>query len=248
MNIPHSSQIPKIDFELKETYNSIIPLNIFQTWRTKDIPNEFQNNINNIKNDNPEFLHFLYDDNDCRDFIKDNFKPDVLYAFDSLIPGAYKADLWRYCILFIKGGIYLDMRYKCINNFKFIALTEKEHFALDRNGNWMKGKHGIYNAIMVCKPKNYFLYKCIRQIVYNVKNKIYSINPLYPTGPGLLWLIHETDRNLIKNNIDIFHSQDGNYLIFNNRLILRSMENYDSLRHRDTEYYAVSWNNKNVYK
>ena len=49
-----------------------------------------------IKNLNPKFNYFLFDDNDCREFIRLNFRPDVLNAYDRLIPGAYKADLWRY--------------------------------------------------------------------------------------------------------------------------------------------------------
>ena len=53
----------------------------------------------NVKKTNPIFEHHLFDDNDCREFIKNNFPEVVLQAYDGLIPGAYKADLWRYCIL-----------------------------------------------------------------------------------------------------------------------------------------------------
>ena len=55
------------------------------------------------------------------DFIKNNYPVDVLEAFNKLIPGAYKADLWRYCVLYKLGGIYLDIKYSCVNNFKLIA-------------------------------------------------------------------------------------------------------------------------------
>ena len=33
----------------------------------------------------------------CRDFIQKHFNMETLWAFDKLKPGAYKADLWRYC-------------------------------------------------------------------------------------------------------------------------------------------------------
>ena len=52
-----------------------------------------------ILNNNPEFNHYLYDDKMCREFIKQNFQK-CFYVFDKLKPGAYKADLWRYCILY----------------------------------------------------------------------------------------------------------------------------------------------------
>ena len=96
----------KISYPLKENYESVIPLNIYQTWHTKRVPPKMFETINLIKNLNPRFNYQLFDDNDCREFIKNNFEPKVLHSFDSLIPGAYKADLWRYCI-YIKMVVYI---------------------------------------------------------------------------------------------------------------------------------------------
>ena len=114
-----------IPFPLKDSYDSIIPLNIYSMWHTKNLPPKMKQNYEYIKSMNPEFNHYLYDDDDCYEFIKNNFDSNVLYAYVSLIPGAYKADLWRLCILYINGGIYLDMKFKCVNNFKLVAFTEK---------------------------------------------------------------------------------------------------------------------------
>jgi mannosyltransferase OCH1-like enzyme len=87
--------------------------------------------VENIKMNNKNFNYKLFDDEDCRNFIKNNFDGSVLYAFDSLKPGAYKADLWRYCVLYILGGIYIDIKYQVINNFKFENCLDKEYFVLD---------------------------------------------------------------------------------------------------------------------
>ena len=57
------------------------------------------------------------------DWVKNNFESDVLYAYDSLIPSSYKSDLFRYCILYKYGGIYLDIAFESQNNFKLIYLT-----------------------------------------------------------------------------------------------------------------------------
>jgi mannosyltransferase OCH1-like enzyme len=51
-------------FPRKEKYNSIIPLKLFQTWKTKDLHPELQKNIDKIKSENPEFEYYLFDDND----------------------------------------------------------------------------------------------------------------------------------------------------------------------------------------
>jgi hypothetical protein len=58
----------------KNEYNSIMPLKIYQTWYTKNLPPKMSENVENLKKQNPRFEHYLFDDNDCREFIKNNFK------------------------------------------------------------------------------------------------------------------------------------------------------------------------------
>ena len=159
-----------------------IPLNVYQTWRTKDLPPKMKECVNTLKKNNPEFNYYLYNDNDCRNFIKTYFNNDVLDAYDTLIPGAYKADLWRYCVLYINGGIYLDIKFYTVSPFKLIDLIDKEYFVKD----YKKSGHGIYNAFMICKKGNTKLKDCINYIVYNVKNRYYSTSTLSITGPLLL--------------------------------------------------------------
>ena len=187
-------EVEKICNELN-SLDAIIPLCIYQTWHTTNLPPKMQRAVNAIKAHNPEFQHFLYDDNMCREFIRDNFPEDVLRAYDCLIPGAYKADLWRYCILYKKGGIYLDIRYVPFENFKFLNLTKKEHFVIDLETfeesphfyrSESSGECRIYNALMVTLPGNKKLFDVINQVVCNVKNRFYGKNALEPTGPHLL--------------------------------------------------------------
>lgn len=160
--------------------NFEIPANIFQTWSSKQIPPLMMKSMLSIKKNNPRFNYYLFDDNECANFIRKNFPVEVFDSYNSLIPGAYKADLWRYCVLYKLGGIYMDIKYKSINNFKLYNLLEKEHFVLDIDRN------GIYNAIMVCKPGNELLLTSIQKICNNVKNKNYGNNMFEPTGPALL--------------------------------------------------------------
>ena len=220
------------NFEIKDSYNSVIPLNIYLTWGTKKLPEKMQENVDRMKKINSEFNVQLYDDNDCRDFIQNNFPEDIFTAFDTLKPGAYKADLWRLCILYINGGIYADIKLNCINNFKFIALTEKEHFTIDMSGNWKKGEIGLYNALLVAKPKNILFLRCINKISENVKNKYYGFSDLYPTGPGLLGeeyvkMLRENESimelELDKLNLCYNISLTKENIIFNERIIFNNI-------------------------
>ena len=87
---------------------SNIPKKIFQTWEVSEekMGIEMKNLINTWKEKNPTYKYCLYDSNDRENFIKNNFSKKIYDAYCRILPGAYKADLWRYCVLYIHGGIY----------------------------------------------------------------------------------------------------------------------------------------------
>ena len=218
-----------------------IPLNIYQTWHTLDLPPYMKLTVEKLKMDNPEFKHYLYDDTMCREFIKNNFDSNVLEAFDTLKPGAFKADLWRCCILYINGGIYLDIKFVCKQGFKLSMLTHKEYFVRDYPN---ERKFGIYQALMVNLPKNQILWKSIYLIVNNVKNNFYGISPLDITGPHMMnkFFTNETIKNF-----DIHLDRAGIY--FDNRLIITIYDQYrkEQNTYQNTLYYYDMWKNKDIY-
>jgi hypothetical protein len=199
-------------------------------------------NVELLKLQNPEFTYFLYDDNMCRDFIEKNFDTDVLYSFNKLKPGAYKADLWRYCILYKYGGIYLDIKFSCIHDFKLIELTDKEYFVRDLPH---KGISGVYNALIVCLPNNNILYKSIYHIVNNVKNNIYGNNYLYITGPHLLLYYFNS---IEIENMDLNLSEEINICI-HNKPIIKSYNTYriEQKTFNNLDHYGALYNNMDVY-
>ena len=234
-------------YKLKGTYNSIIPLNFYTCWHTKKLPPLMQQNYNYLVESNPKINFHLYDENDCRNFISDNFEIEVLNAYDSLIPCSYKSDLWRFCVLYKKGGIYMDIKYKCVNNFKFIELTEEEHFVRDRVNEL------VYTALIVTLPNNEIMRKCIYSIVENVRDKYYGNNPLYPTGPGLLGKFFS---NKQINGLNMYHEGscvenklNEYYIVKNNTIILSFYHGYrdEQSRVQKNKYYSNLWDDKNIY-
>ena len=234
-------------FSLKPTYNSIIPLNLYTCWHTKDLPPLMKNNYEKLIHDNPEFNICLYDEAECRDFITTHFFIDVLNAYNALIPCSYKSDLWRFCVLYINGGIYLDIKYQCANNFKFIALTEKEYFVRDM------AEGDTYTALIVTLPKNEILLKCINQIVENVNNRFYGNSSLEPTGPGLLGSYFTQDTI---NTFEMYHAKslitnklNEYYIVYNNSIILRFFYGYkdEQSKYQKFAHYSQLWGEKKIY-
>jgi hypothetical protein len=140
----------------------------------------------------------------------------------------------------------MDMKFRLQNDFRLVALTEKEHFTWERGGHWLPGKHGIYNAVIVAKPRNPFLRKCINQIIRHVAQRYYGLNPLYPTGPGMMWLVHERDPSLIGPSLDLFHAREGEYILYRNRSILSKIPDY--VNNNPGGYYPHLFHQRRIYQ
>lgn len=246
---------------IKKTYtpplfnsNIFIPKKLFQTWHSKNMPPKMIENVKKNQTNNPELEYFLYDDNDCYDFIKNHFNDDVANAYNKIIPGGYKADLWRYCVMYIHGGVYLDIKYQCVDGFKLIDIMDKERFVFERPNFWKPNCYGIYNAFIIAKPNNPIFLECIKHIVKNTQNNYYGYNELYPTGPGLLGELYFVN---IKNNyrkiydFDLFYNIENNtdIIIHNNSTILKSYTEYreEQSKTQKNEHYRKMWREGNIY-
>jgi mannosyltransferase OCH1-like enzyme len=236
-----------IEYIPKSKFVSIIPLKLYTHWHTKDVPKLMNENYMNLKKENPEFEFTLFDEADSRNFIVNNFDEHVINAYDKLKPCAYKCDLFRYCVLYINGGIYLDIKYNCTNKFKLIELIDKEYFVRDIHENY------IYNALIVCKPGNAILFQAINQIVKNVGNNYYGNDCLEPTGPGLLGSYVS---QMEINDFDLYHEftvidniMSEYYIVYKDIIILQSYKEYrqEQQSNQKQQHYGELWNNRNIY-
>lgn len=194
---PYSIIKPKIDLNSKETVDvqrfipktiksdieQKIPFNIIQTNEKLNVPVDMWAAMKTIIDLNREYDYHYFDNGGARKFIQSNFDNSILAAYDDLIPGAYKADLFRYCVLYILGGVYVDTGMVGIDGFKTIIRPTDTFISPEDNGTG-----GIYNAFMCCTPRHPILWKAIELCVENIKNKDLTYDPLAITGPRLLRL------------------------------------------------------------
>ena len=159
-------------------------LTIFQTWETSWVSKKMANAIETFKTKNKCYNHAFYSDDMRREFILKNYNDDVLKAYDLLIPGAYKADLWRYCILNINGGIYIDADAVCLKSFK--TLLEKIPTSIKYMSPRDVNSMHISNGFIYATANNPILIKCIEIATKKILNKEYPKYDVHLTGPGLL--------------------------------------------------------------
>lgn len=93
--------------------NQKIPKIIWQTAKSFPHPQSHEY-IKTWINKNPEYQWLFMDDVRCDQFIKDNFNETFYNMYRSLPFGVMRADVWRVCVVYVYGGIYVDTDCECI--------------------------------------------------------------------------------------------------------------------------------------
>lgn len=158
-----------------------IPRLIIQTNEEDNIPEGMFISTATILDKNPDYDYIYFDNVRARNYIKANYTKDVLDSYDILIPGAYKADLFRYCVLYIMGGVYIDMGMIALCGLDDIIGNDDTFLSPEDNGT-----SGLYNAFICCEPYNPIIREAIKLCIINIQNRDYTNSPLGITGPLLL--------------------------------------------------------------
>ena len=85
-----------------------VPRVLMQTWHRplEDLP---QRVAAGIRMCSQGLSHEYFRDSQCKEFLYTNYGPQHVAKFDQLRCGAHKADFFRYCYLYIEGGVYMDV-------------------------------------------------------------------------------------------------------------------------------------------
>ena len=78
---------------------------------------------------NPGYKVKLYSSESCINYIKRHFDDEILEAYNSLKPYAYKSDLMRQLILYNEGGWYTDIRMVCLEPLDELVKQNKKFYA-----------------------------------------------------------------------------------------------------------------------
>jgi mannosyltransferase OCH1-like enzyme len=194
--------LPQYKYIIKNDKN--IPKKIFQTYKSKkNIPKIVFDNIDKYAK---SYEYNFYNDEDCEAFLKKYFIPDVFKKFKSMKKGAHKADLFRYCLLYVYGGIYLDIKTELIKSIDEI---------FNKNCNFYtvisKNPKSIYQGILATYPFNDIFKRSINFILESENSKINDNYTLF-----IDFLYRDLEKNTInkelKQGSNIFKNNDQVYL------------------------------------
>ena len=157
-----------------------IPRRIMQTWKTRDLGPRMREITETWRAMNPGYAYSLYDDEECRRLIEVKFGTKVLSAYDAIEAGAFKADLWRYCALYVHGGVYVDLDTLCIGAIDAVvdaAAALVVPVDLDTRN--------LFNAFLAVVPRHPVMLACVDRIVAKVEAGVDQSGFGF-SGPGLL--------------------------------------------------------------
>jgi hypothetical protein len=162
-----------------------IPKWIFRTGglEYENLPPTITTIYTHILDQNPGYEMFYFSDTDCIEFIVEEYGKAYLDYYNTLIPTAYKADFFRYCLLSKYGGCYGD--FTLLPLISYDEMTRGVDRVLVRDdGSGSKGS--LWNASMCTKVADPILYKCIEICIDHIITGYLGDNPLDITGPTVL--------------------------------------------------------------
>ena len=155
-----------------------VPRIVHQTW-FEPVTREGYPNMSRLieswKRSGWEY-HF-YDDETAGDFLGTHFPPEVREAYESITPGAFKADLFRYCVLLIRGGVYADMDVLLETNLDD-AVSDDVGFMtpIDEPGSEVGRRSCLWNGLIASAPGHPYLARTIQIVVNNIRNRYTSVD------------------------------------------------------------------------
>ncbi len=142
--------------------NVDIPKKIFLCYKTKNVPPQI---IKQWKTLNPDYEVFIYDNNDCINFLRKYFDEEYVSIFNFIKDGPIKADFWRVCVLYIYGGVYCDIDVK--------PLVPIKDF-MEEGVNFLTCSSITYDElnphIIICPPKHKIIEDCIHLYLEKYRN------------------------------------------------------------------------------
>eukprot|EP00930_Biecheleria_cincta_P074017 TRINITY_DN61253_c0_g1_i1.p1 TRINITY_DN61253_c0_g1~~TRINITY_DN61253_c0_g1_i1.p1 ORF type:complete len:313 (+),score=26.39 TRINITY_DN61253_c0_g1_i1:150-1088(+) len=159
-----------------------IPLKINQVAKEFPVNPKVIANIAALRKLNPcwKYEILLDKNNKSVDYLAQHFDRAVVDAYRKLKAGPAKGDFLRYCMLFIEGGLYVDLDTWLPHDIlkeKLVLPTDTLILFYDRNNN-------LRQDVLLATPRHEFLNLVIEECVKRINRRVPDI--WLATGPHLV--------------------------------------------------------------
>jgi hypothetical protein len=128
---------------------SRIPHRVMQTWKTTELPPQWQPSQDAVRRYLPDWEYTLLTDEANRELVAQHF-PDFLPYYDGFPHPIQRADAIRYCWLYLYGGLYLDCDIELVGDITSLFATGEELYLLPSSNR----PAVLTNAFMASVPRH----------------------------------------------------------------------------------------------
>ena len=248
-----------------------IPWVMFRTgpWQRDSLPPIVKVYLTAFEKLNPHVNQIYLDDDDAERFMQEHY-PEHVKNYKSLVPGAYRADVLRLCLLLTHGGFYNDVGHLHKRPLWEICSTRADLYLVAEP---YPTTCGVYNAFMGASRNDPLVRRFLQRVMSNVAHQTYGENCLDVTGPhvlgkvlhGMLGLSCQTPTpsgvQLMSDNRTVYLLRNHHNPLINrnvivhdgdpaNLLIETKFPEYQNLTYvsRNKKHYSELWSMRQVYQ
>lgn len=187
-SVSKNLRIPKIIYK--------IYVNGIQSEITNDI---YTYAINKWKEMYEDYDIIIYDKPKIYEYLYRNYGELFVKLYDKLKPYAFKADFFRYCLLYLEGGVYSDLKQVPLKKINF----DNKHFVAcyEKHLCWKKiigiNFFPVQNCLIGCIKNHPYIKGAIDMCLQNIFYENYGLFCTDITGPVMFGRVID---NIRKNN------------------------------------------------
>lgn len=164
--------------------NSLIPGIL---WRTgphaiNDLPAEALRAMASFSTYAPHLQHVYCTNAEGREYIR-AAHPKWLEAYDCLVPGAFRADLWRLIILYDFGGVYCDVGFVAEAPLRLLADPNASGLVVVIDMPMLHQCRWLQQSFLACRPRHPAIKAMLDHVLNNIGRRIAAVSCLDITGP-----------------------------------------------------------------
>jgi mannosyltransferase OCH1-like enzyme len=187
------------------------------------------NNYKKFLTYNTDFQLMKWNNSKSLEIIKKHF-PEYLNIYIKTYDYRYKCDLVRLIVLYVYGGIYMDIDAECLCNVRDMNLNEEIKLSVVFNND----KTEIFNSLIYVKEKhNEFIKQCIHEYAELLDRENIGACPIMKTV-----FDKNYKENSYKNENIVIHYEKNT----------KEKEECDSKEEFWNSFYIFNENNKKIFK
>ena len=155
---------------------------VHRIWECAEIPKGYTKGFESWLNNTHGKFFVLWTRRTRERYIERTLGTKRLNLYRRLVPGAFRADLFRYIVLYHVGGIYSDVDTTLHMNLEEVAhLSHGVTVAIDLDRSRL-----LNGAILITPPRNALFFCAMGEVFHHSERRTHFTSDLDISGPGVL--------------------------------------------------------------